>query len=545
MQRTINEQKLLASRQNKRLVAKGQAMANECAAIFAREGVGEEAFRQIRKLFDKNLEQDEYIGLIDQDGYAPVHTNRLREGMVFKDPTAVKAYSATAPLTQIYYRDTGEIILDVSCPIMVRGQKVMNVRLGTSLREKSLWPRIYLTVLLPVAVAAAGLGAAQVFGYPLWWPLAAAAIVALAGAWSFYGYVTHSLREYLRSSKAVAGGNLAFLLPVAKRDELGRMALEINKIALGLRNIVQQIRKEAEVVGAAARQQAAAAERAGQTVQQLAAAMDEVARQAEGERANMEAVANLADSIARDAKSLVAHSRDLHNLAGQALEACSRGTAAIHQSVSQMDSVRQVIQEAVAVINRLEEMSRQIGSISQAITDIASQTNLLALNAAIEAARAGDHGRGFAVVAEEVRKLAEEASRSAEEIMAIIGQTQANTAAAVKAMHRGAAEVEAGGQVIQETGRFMAVLQGLMQNLADQVEEDSRLAAALSGMVADLAGRVGAARAAAERMAAETGSINELLQEQTATAQEVASSAGELSRVVAEMEATVRRFRLE
>ena len=89
----------------------------------------------------------------------------------------------------------------------------------------------------------------------------------------------------------------------------------------------------------------------------------------------------------------------------------------------------------VNVVNGIAESSKQIGNITNVISQIASQTNMLSLNASIEAARAGDAGKGFAVVAEEVGRLADHSGKSVAEINDLIAKAASETARGVQMSH--------------------------------------------------------------------------------------------------------------
>lgn len=124
--------------------------------------------------------------------------------------------------------------------------------------------------------------------------------------------------------------------------------------------------------------------------------------------ASMRALADRTRAVASDAEAA-------HDGTRQASGVAADNRTAVEGALQQLLDAKGFTSESVQRVTTLGTTMREVTGFIAVIRELAVQTNLLALNAAIEAARAGHEGRGFAVVAEEVRALADESARAADD----------------------------------------------------------------------------------------------------------------------------------
>ncbi|MDP2689371.1 MAG: methyl-accepting chemotaxis protein, partial [Deltaproteobacteria bacterium] len=82
-----------------------------------------------------------------------------------------------------------------------------------------------------------------------------------------------------------------------------------------------------------------------------------------------------------------------------------------------------------------------------------------------------EQGRGFAVVADEVRRLAERTTKATKEISGMINAIQEETGRAVEAMDGGAAKVENGVKLANDTGEALRRIVAGVESVSDMIRQ--------------------------------------------------------------------------
>ena len=142
------------------------------------------------------------------------------------------------------------------------------------------------------------------------------------------------------------------------------------------------------------------------------------------------------EEIQRHIKRVETVSKNIGESMDQTKTDIANGKNSLDTLLAQAESSEQAGNEVVTDISALEEYMKNMQSIIELITNVASQTSLLALNASIEAARAGEAGRGFAVVASEISSLANQTQNATVKITDVIHNVSDKLTIAVNAVQQ-------------------------------------------------------------------------------------------------------------
>ncbi|AJS58095.1 methyl-accepting chemotaxis protein [Paenibacillus sp. IHBB 10380] len=327
------------------------------------------------------------------------------------------------------------------------------------------------------------------------------------------------------------------------KDEVGELARDFNNMVKQMRHFIGEVNASTQQVASYSNDLMVGAEQTSKATEQITIAIQESADGVEEQRITLEqtttSLVEMSIGIQRIAESsstIADSSADTRNIAGL-------GGVAIQNTVKQMSSISESVNDSNEVIQLLEQRTAQIDQVLTIIRNISSQTNMLALNAGIEAARAGEHGKGFAVVAGEVRKLADQSNSSTNEISSLIEEMQNDMKRSVQTMNKVKEEVLSGTEVAKETElRFQDITTSTIR-ISEQIEELASITQQISASVQEISASGENVANIAKIASSHSQEIASSAEEQLASMEEVSGLASNLSHMSGDLQQLINRFK--
>lgn len=317
-----------------------------------------------------------------------------------------------------------------------------------------------------------------------------AAVVAMFLGTAISQSFAKTIRSLVKRLKRVADGDLTVEIHSRRKDEFRLLSDGIAGMITNMKKLITNINDVSGELTGAAVQVSDSSKMFMQTTRNIQSSISEIEKGVTRLDNDSADCLSKMDGLSGKITSVSDNAAEISQLTAAAGGCIADGMQSMKGLTESAKSTTRITGSVISAIEALEEKSRSIGNIVEAINEIASQTNLLSLNASIEAARAGEAGKGFAVVAEEIRKLADQSLVSANQIGDIIDEMITNTGDVVDIAKQAETivasqeeAVESTTRAFREIDRQVSELMEALRLISDSVENmDSDRSATLGSI---------------------------------------------------------------
>ncbi|MCP4162147.1 MAG: methyl-accepting chemotaxis protein [Deltaproteobacteria bacterium] len=329
---------------------------------------------------------------------------------------------------------------------------------------------------------------------------------------------------------AMGEGNLTMRLEISSKDEIGELSNWFNQFMDKIHGIIKDVASNALVVNGASEELRTISQKMSSVAGLTSSKTDAVASSMDKASHNISNTASSIEEVSSNISVVATATEEMSSTINE---------ISINSEKSRSISQKAVLSasDASEKIGNLGLAARDIGDVTETISDISEQTNLLALNATIEAARAGEAGKGFAVVAGEIKELAKLTAEATNEIREKISGIQTVTEESVN-------EIKDVSNIINDVNEITLTI-------ATAIEEQTAATSEISGNVSHASNGLSEVNKSMTDVAAVTGEIsidvadvNTSSHEMSQSSEEVHSSADKLAEMGRVLSELVGKFKI-
>jgi len=378
----------------------------------------------------------------------------------------------------------------------------------------------------------------------LWIVLVGTAIVGAIVGGLTLRWVEGPLIRLVTAAERFGSGDLRPVTTGRMPREFQVLADAMRQMGERLRGIVSEVIGSADKIASSAGDLSAVSEELAASSSEVSTAMLEISTGAEHQRNELNSTESALAQLRGATSEMADAAARVARLGEEIRTVADRHRNDIAAAGTTLLDVREVVRTTGTEVTQLAEQSTAIDDFVDLIKRISSQTNLLALNAAIEAARAGEHGRGFAVVAEEVRQLADESARAAEDVARTTRVIREQVEEVTATMAVGQAKVRGIESVAEGAARGLTEIVAAVEQVEQAAARVTQAAQENRGVTEQLGAQAQQVVSRAVSHASSAEQVTAATEQQGASTQQMAAAAGDLLQAAEKLRGLVRGFRI-